>query len=132
MFGHSEPKRVTLYPGCTYCHPQVASVGLTEQKAKEQGLAYKIGKFPFSASGKAVAVNRPEGFVKLVLDAKHGEILGAHIIGNDATELITEYVLAMKSEITADEIHATIHAHPTMSEALAEAAASAHNEAIHI
>jgi dihydrolipoamide dehydrogenase len=132
MFGHSIPQRVSLYPGCTYCHPQVASVGITEQKAKEEGIDFKIGKFPFSASGKAVAVNRPEGFVKLVLDAKYGEILGAHIIGNDATELITEYVLAMKSEITSDEIHATIHAHPTMSEALAEAAASAHNEAIHI
>ena len=132
MFGHSEPKRVTLFPGCTYCHPQIASVGMTEEKAKAEGLDFKVGKFPFSASGKAVAVNKPEGFVKLVLDAKHGEILGAHIIGNDATELITEYVLAMKSEITSDEIHATIHAHPTMSEALAEAAASAHNEAIHI
>lgn len=132
MFGHSEPKRVTLFPGCTYCHPQIASVGMTEEKAKSLGIEYKVGKFPFTASGKAVAVNRPEGFVKLILGAKHDEILGAHIIGNDATELITEYVLAMKSEITADEIHATIHAHPTMSEALAEAAASAHNEAIHI
>lgn len=132
MFGHAEPKRVTLYPGCTYCHPQIASVGITEEKAKADGIKYKIGKFPFTASGKAVAVNKPEGFVKLILDDKHDEILGAHIIGNDATELITEYVLAMKSEITADEIHATIHAHPTMSEALAEAAASAHNEAIHI
>jgi dihydrolipoamide dehydrogenase len=132
MFGHSEPKRVTLFPGCTYCHPQIASVGMTEEQAKEKGIEYKVGKFPFTASGKAVAVNKPEGFVKLILGAEHGEILGAHIIGNDATELITEYVLAMKSEITADEIHATIHAHPTMSEALAEAAASAHNEAIHI
>lgn len=132
MFGASAPKRVTLYPGCTYCHPQIASVGMTEEQVKEKGIAYKVGKFPFTASGKAVAVNRPEGFVKLILDEKHDEILGAHIIGNDATELITEYVLAMKSEITADEIHATIHAHPTMSEALAEAAASAHNQAIHI
>ena len=132
MFGHSTPKRVTLFPGCTYCHPQIASVGMTEEQAKEKGLKFKVGKFPFTASGKAVAVNKPEGFVKLILDDKHGEILGAHIIGNDATELITEYVLAMKAEITSDEIHATIHAHPTMSEALAEAAASAHNEAIHI
>lgn len=132
MFGHSKPNRVTTYPGCTYCRPQIASVGLTEQKAKEQGINYKVGKFPFSASGKAVAINKPEGFVKLILDAKYGEVLGAHIIGNDATELITEYVLAMKAEITAEEIHATIHAHPTMSEALAEAAASADNQAIHI
>lgn len=132
MFGHSEPKQVTLYPGCTYCHPQIASVGITEEKAKADGIKYKVGKFPFTASGKAVAVNAPEGFVKLILDDKHDEVLGAHIIGHDATELITEYVLAMKSEITADEIHATIHAHPTMSEALAEAAAAVHNQAIHI
>ncbi|MCC5835967.1 MAG: dihydrolipoyl dehydrogenase [Opitutales bacterium] len=132
MFGFAKPKRVTTYPGCTYCHPQIASVGLTEEKAKEQGVDYKVGKFPFSASGKAVAINQPEGFVKLILDSKYGEVLGAHIIGNDATELITEYVLAMKAEITAEEIHATIHAHPTMSEALAEAAASADNQAIHI
>jgi len=132
IFGHSEPKRVTLFPGCTYCHPQIASVGMTEDKVKEAGIAYKVGKFPFTASGKAVAVNQPEGFVKVIIDDKYGEILGAHIIGYDATELITEYVLAMKSEITSDEIHDTIHAHPTMSEALAEAVASAHNEAIHI
>lgn len=132
MFGHGKPKRVKTFPGCTYCHPQVASVGLTEQKAKEMGVDYKVGKFPFSASGKAVAINRPEGFVKLILDKKYGEVLGAHIIGNDATELITEYVLAMKAEITAEDIHATIHAHPTLSEALAEAAASADNAAIHI
>lgn len=132
MFGHGKPKRVTTFPGCTYCHPQVASVGITEQAAREKGIDYKVGKFPFSASGKAVAINSPEGFVKLILGRKHGEVLGAHIIGADATELITEYVLAMKSEITADEIHATIHAHPTMSEALAEAAANAFDEAIHI
>jgi len=132
MFGHGEPKRVTDFPGCTYCHPQIASVGLTEAKAKEKGLDYKVGKFPFSASGKAVAINQPDGFVKLILGAKYGEILGAHIIGENATELITEYVLANKAEITADEIHQTIHAHPTMSEALMEAAAAAYNEAIHI
>ncbi len=132
MFGHSDPKRVTLFPGCTYCHPQVASVGMTEEKVKESGIQYKVGKFPFTASGKAVAVNSPEGFVKVIIDAKHGEILGAHIIGHDATELIAEYVLAMSAEITSDEIHGTIHAHPTLSEALAEAAAAAHNEAIHI
>ncbi|MFP4283017.1 MAG: dihydrolipoyl dehydrogenase [Opitutales bacterium] len=132
IFGHGKPQRVKDFPGCTYCHPQIASVGLTEAKAKEQGIDYRIGKFPFSASGKAVAINRPEGFVKLVLGKQHGEILGAHIIGENATELISEYVLANKAEITADEIHETIHAHPTMSEALMEAAASAYNEAIHI
>lgn len=132
MFGHGTPKRVTIFPGCTYCHPQIASVGITEQKAKELGLDYKIGRFPFSASGKAVAINKPEGFVKMILDKKYGEVLGAHIIGNDATELISEYVLAMKTEVTSEEIHSTIHAHPTLSEALMEAAASATNEAIHI
>ncbi|MFW6353589.1 MAG: dihydrolipoyl dehydrogenase [Verrucomicrobiota bacterium] len=132
IFGHGKPQRVKDFPGCTYCHPQIASVGLTEAKAKEQGIDYRIGKFPFSASGKAVAINRPEGFVKLVLGKQHGEILGAHIIGENATELISEYVLANRSEITADEIHQTIHAHPTMSEALGEAAGAAYNEAIHI
>lgn len=132
MFGISQANRVKLFPGCTYSQPQIASIGLTEQKAKEKGLKYKIGKFPFSASGKAVAVNHPEGFVKLIVDDQHGEILGAHIIGSDATELIAEYALAMTLEATAEEIHQTIHAHPTMSEALAEAAAAIYGEAIHI
>ncbi len=132
IFGHSEPERVKEFPGCTYCLPQVASIGLTEEKAKEQGLAYKVGKFPFSASGKAVAVNHPEGFVKLIVGEKYGEILGAHIIGHDATELIAEFGLGMKLEATAEEIHATIHAHPTLGEAMGEAAAAIHGEAIHI
>jgi dihydrolipoamide dehydrogenase len=132
MFGHAEPIPIGAFPGCTYCQPQVASIGLTEEKAKEEGVAYKVGKFPFAASGKAVAVNHPEGFVKIIVGEKYGEILGAHIIGSDATELITEYGLGMKLEATVDEIHQTIHAHPTMSEALAEAAASVHGEAIHI
>ncbi len=132
MFGHAEPNPMDSFPGCTYCQPQVASIGITEEKAKEEGVAYKVGKFPFAASGKAVAVNHPEGFVKIIVGEKYGEILGAHIIGSDATELITEYGLGMKLEATVDEIHQTIHAHPTMSEALAEAAASVHGEAIHI
>ena len=132
MFGHADPIPMSAFPGCTYCQPQVASIGLTEEKAKEEGIAYKIGKFPFAASGKAVAVNHPEGFVKIIVGEKYGEILGAHIIGSDATELITEYGLGMKLEATVDEIHQTIHAHPTMSEALSEAAASVHGEAIHI
>ncbi|MCH6257015.1 dihydrolipoyl dehydrogenase [Puniceicoccaceae bacterium K14] len=132
MFGHSKPKRVTNFPGCTYCQPQIASTGITEKKAKEDGIDFKVGKFPFIASGKAVASNASDGFVKLISDAKTGEILGAHIIGADATELITEYCLAMEMEGTIDEIHGTIHAHPTLSEALAEAAAATHNEAIHI
>ena len=132
MFTNSEPRKVGRFPGCTYCQPQVASVGLTEEAARARGLKIRLGKFPFTASGKAVAVNHIEGFVKLILDEQYGEILGAHIIGPDATELIAEYVLAMECEITAHEIHRTIHAHPTLSEALSEAAASAYGEAIHI
>ncbi len=132
MFTSTKAKRVTDFPGCTYCHPQIASVGLTEAKARERGVKYKVGRFPFSASGKAVAINQPQGFVKLILDDRHGEILGAHIIGENATELIGEYVLAQKAELTAEDIHSTIHAHPTMSEALMEAAAAAYDEAIHI
>ncbi len=132
IFGASKPRRVKNFPGATYCNPQIASTGVTEKKAKELKLDYKVGKFPFVASGKAVAGAHSEGFVKLISDAKTGEILGAHIIGRDATELITEYCLAMEMEGTIDEIHGTIHAHPTLSEALAEAAADTHSEAIHI
>ncbi|OUW16481.1 MAG: dihydrolipoyl dehydrogenase [Opitutales bacterium TMED158] len=132
MFGAGEPKRVTNFPGATYCLPQIASTGVTEKQAQEKGLDFKVGKFPFTASGKAVAANASEGFVKVISDASTGEILGAHIIGNDATELITEYCLAMEMEGTIDEIHNTIHAHPTLSEALAEAAAATHDQAIHI
>lgn len=132
MFGAAKPKRVNVFPGCTYCNPQIASVGLTEEKLKEQGIAYNVGKFPFTASGKAVASNHTEGFVKVLTDNKYGEILGAHIVGHDATELIQEYVMAMQSEVTAEEIHHTIHAHPTLGEALMEAAAATTGEAIHI
>ncbi len=132
MFGHGTPRKVGDFPGCTYCQPQVASVGLTEAKAKEKGLKFKVGKFPFSASGKAVASNHSEGFVKVLISDEDGAILGAHIIGADATELIQEYNLAMVAEIPADVIHHTIHAHPTLSEALAEAVAQAHGEAIHV
>ena len=130
MFGHGQAKQVTDFPGCTYCLPQVASIGKTEKKLKEEGVAYKIGKFPFQASGKAVASMQSEGFVKLLVDEKYGEILGAHIVGADATEMIAEFGLAMKLEATAEEIHNTIHAHPTMSEAMMEAAASVFGEAI--
>lgn len=132
MFGHGAPQRVTSFPGCTYCLPQVASIGKTEKKLKEEGIEYKIGKFPFQASGKAVASNQPDGFVKLLVDPKYGEILGAHIVGSDATEMIAEYGLGMKLEATAEEIHNTIHAHPTLSEAMMEAAAAVFGEAIHI
>ncbi len=127
-----KPQLVGAFPGCTYCQPQVASVGLTERAAKEQGLKFKVGKFPFSASGKALAVGEPEGFVKLLIAEPHGEILGAHIIGPEATELIAEIGLAMNLEATYEEIEATIHAHPTLSEAVHEAAGAAFGEAIHI
>lgn len=132
MFGAGHAKRVTIFPGCTYCQPQIASTGLTEQACREKKLAYKIGKFPFAASGKAVAAGDTEGFVKVISDAKSGEILGVHIIGNEAPELIAEYVLAMNMEGTIDEVHESIHAHPTLSEALMEAAAATNGQAIHI
>jgi len=132
MFGHGTPKRVKDFPGCTYCQPQVASTGLTEKAAKAKGLDFKVGKFPFTASGKAVASADSEGFVKVITDSKTGEIYGAHIIGSEATELIAEYGLAMALEATVEEIHQTIHAHPTLSEANMEAAAAAMGEAIHI
>lgn len=132
MFGHAKPKRVTNFPGCTYCQPQVGSIGLTEKAAKEKKLDIKIGKFPFVASGKAVASAESEGFVKVIADAKTGEIYGAHIVGSEATELIAEYGLAIELEASVEEIHQTIHAHPTLSEAVMEAASASLGEAIHI
>ncbi|HZZ19353.1 MAG TPA: dihydrolipoyl dehydrogenase [Opitutaceae bacterium] len=132
MFGHGKARRVKNFPGCTYCQPQVASTGLTEKAAKAKGLDIKVGKFPFTASGKAVASAETDGFVKVVADAKTGEIYGAHIIGSEATELIAEYGLAMELEASVEEIHQTIHAHPTLSEAVMEAAAASLGEAIHI
>jgi dihydrolipoamide dehydrogenase len=132
MFGAGKPKKVTVFPGCTYCQPQVASVGLTERAAKEKGIAYKVGKFPYMASGKARAYGDTEGFVKLIIGEPHGEILGAHIIGAEATELIAELGLAITLEATADEIDATIHAHPTLSEMVHEASEQAYGHAIHI
>ncbi len=119
-------------PGCTYCQPQVASIGLTEDKAKEAGYELKIGKFPFSVSGKSTAMGEREGFVKLIFDAKYGELLGAHIIGAEATELIAEVGLAKSMEGTFESIVKTIHAHPTLSESIMEAAADAYGEAIHL
>ncbi len=128
----AKPKKVTLFPGCTYCHPEVASVGLTEDACKEKKLDYRVGKFPFAASGRALAVADAEGFVKIIFDKKHGEILGAHIIGAGATELIAEMGLAMNLEATNEEIEATIHAHPTLAEAIHEAAGDAFGHAVHI
>jgi dihydrolipoamide dehydrogenase len=132
MFTKHQPKKVGVFPGCTYCQPQVASVGLTERAAKEKGLKFKVGKFPFMASGKARAVGELDGFVKLIIGELHGEILGAHIIGAEATELIAELGLAITLEATHEEIEATIHAHPTLSEAIHEATGQAFNAAIHI
>ncbi len=129
--GH-KPKKIGIFPGCTYCHPQVASTGLTEQAAKEKGLKYKVGKFSYAASGKARAVGESEGFVKLIIGEPHGEILGAHIIGAEATELLAELSLAITLEATIEEIEATIHAHPTLSEMVKEAAEVAAGHAIHV
>ena len=119
-------------PGCTYCQPQVASIGLTETKAKEAGYDLKIGKFPYAASGKARAIGERDGFVKLIFDKKYGEFLGAHIIGAEATELIAELGIAKALESTPAELAKTIHAHPTLSEMIMEAAAGAMGEAVHI
>jgi dihydrolipoamide dehydrogenase len=109
-------------PNATYCHPEIGSVGLTEAKAKEKGYTVKVGKFPFAANSRASIVGQHEGFIKIVTDAKYGEILGVHIIGANATELIAESVLALEMECTAEELANIIHAHPTLSEAMLDAA----------
>ena len=127
-----DPIDYTNIPGCTYTSPEVSSVGLTEAKAKEAGYEIKVGKFPYSASGKASAAGQKDGFVKLIFDAKYGELLGAHMIGGNVTEMIAEMVVAKKLEITGHELIKTIHPHPTMSEAVMEAAAAAYDEVIHI
>ncbi len=119
-------------PGCTYTHPEIASVGMTEKAAREAGYDVKIGKFPYSASGKASAAGNKEGFVKVIFDAKYGEWLGAHLIGDNVTELIAEVVVARKLETTGEEIIKAVHPHPTMSEAVMEAVAAAYDEVIHI
>lgn len=129
---HPEPLNYGNIPGCTYCSPEIASVGLTEKKAIEAGYELKIGKFPFSASGKASASGAKDGFVKLIFDAKYGELLGAHMIGNNVTEMIAELVVARKLETTGMEIIKSVHPHPTMSEAIMEAAADAYGEVIHL
>ena len=129
---HVEALDYSNIPGCTYCSPEVASVGLTEAQAKEQGLEVKIGKFPFSASGKASAGGNTEGFVKVIFDAKYGEWLGCHMIGTGVTDMIAEAVLGRRLETTGHEVLKTIHPHPTMSEAVMEAVADAYDEVIHI
>ncbi|MFT6948101.1 MAG: dihydrolipoamide dehydrogenase [Vicingaceae bacterium] len=119
-------------PGCTYCSPEIASVGMTEKAAKEAGYELKVGKFPFSASGKASAAGHKDGFVKVIYDAKYGELLGAHMIGANVTEMIAEIVVARKLETTAHEMLKAVHPHPTMSEAIMEATAEAYGEVIHL
>lgn len=131
MFTNHQPKKVTVFPSCTYCQPQVASVGITEPAAKQKGLKFKVGKFPFSASGKARAVGEVDGFVKLIFGEPYGELLGAHIVGSEATEMIAELGLAITLEATHTEIEAAIHAHPTLSEAVHEATGQAFGTAIH-
>jgi dihydrolipoamide dehydrogenase len=127
-----EPLDYNNLPGCTYCWPEIASVGYTEEKAREAGYEVKVGKFPFSASGKAKAAGAPEGFVKVIFDAKYGEWLGAHMIGANVTELIAEVVAARKLETTGHEIIKSVHPHPTLSEAVMEACAAAYGEVIHL
>ncbi len=129
---HPEAIDYNNIPGCTYCSPEVASVGYTEQAAKEAGYEVLVGKFPFTASGKAKAAGAPEGFVKVIFDKKYGEWLGAHFIGHNVTEMIAEVVTARKLETTGHEIIKSIHPHPTMSEAVMEAAAAAYGEVIHL
>ncbi len=127
-----EPIKQNLVPNCTYCDPEVASVGLTEAKAKEAGYDVKVGKFPFSASGKARILGETDGFVKIVAEKKYDEVLGVHIIGPHATELLAECVVAMALETTADELGRIIHAHPTVSESIMEAAEGVHDLTIHM
>jgi dihydrolipoamide dehydrogenase len=129
---HPEPLDYNNIPGCTYCSPEIASVGYTEKKAKEAGFDIKVGKFPFSASGKASAAGAKDGFVKVIYDAKYGELLGAHMIGANVTEMIAEIVTARKLETTGHEILKAVHPHPTMSEAVMEATAAAYGEVIHL
>jgi dihydrolipoamide dehydrogenase len=129
---HPQPLNYGNLPGCTYCAPEIASVGMTEEAAKAAGYEIKVGKFPFSASGKASAAGAKEGFVKVIFDAKYGEWLGAHMIGANVTEMIAEVVVARNLETTGHEILKSVHPHPTMSEAIMEATAAAYGEVIHL
>jgi dihydrolipoamide dehydrogenase len=129
---HPAPLNYNNIPGCTYCSPEIASVGMTEKAAREAGYEIKVGKFPFSASGKASAAGAKDGFVKVIFDAKYGEWLGCHMIGANVTEMIAEAVVARNLETTGHEIIKSVHPHPTMSEAIMEAAAAAYGEVIHL
>jgi dihydrolipoamide dehydrogenase len=131
--GHTVPDiDYTSIPSCTYCQPQVASVGFTEAELKRDGRAYKVGRFPLSANGKAVGAGAEVGFVKVLIDEQYGEILGAHIVGAEATEMIAEMTLARTSEATAEAVLATIHAHPTYAETMFEAIGTAMGSSVHI
>jgi dihydrolipoamide dehydrogenase len=126
------PIRYDNVPSVTYCHPEVASIGLTEEQCKEQKRDYQVGRFPFSANGRARATDETEGFVKIIRDRKYGEILGAHIVGGHASEIIHELVVARENEYTVEEVDLAIHAHPTLSEAVAEAALDSMGRVLHI
>ena len=119
-------------PGCTFCHPQVASVGLTEAKAKEQGIKVNIGRFPFIGNGKAIALGEPDGMVKTIFDAKTGQLLGAHMVGHEVTELIQGFMVAMGLETTEEELMHTVFPHPTLSEMMHESVLDAYGRVIHM
>jgi dihydrolipoamide dehydrogenase len=126
------PIRYDNIPSVTYCHPEVASIGLTEEQCKERKLDYQVGRFPFSANGRARATNETEGFVKIIREKKYGEILGAHIVGGHASEMIHELAVARESEYTVEELELAVHAHPTLSEAVAEAALDSMGRVLHL
>jgi dihydrolipoamide dehydrogenase len=129
---HPHPMKKEQIPGCTYCNPQVASVGLTEKKAKEAGYEVKVGRFPFTANGKAIALGEDQGLVKTIFDANTGQLLGAHLVGAEVTELIQGFVVAMGLETTEEELMHTVFPHPTLSEMMHEAVLDAYGRAIHI
>jgi dihydrolipoamide dehydrogenase len=129
---HPQPIKYDNVPSVTYCHPEVASIGMTEEQAKEKKLEYQIGRFPFSANGRARTAGETEGFVKIIRDKKYGEILGAHIVGGHASEIIHELAVARQNEYTVEEVDLAIHAHPTLSEAIAEAALDSMGRVVHI
>ena len=130
--GHTpHPIQYDNVPSVTYCHPEVASIGLTEEQAKERKLEYQVGRFPFSANGRGRASNETEGFVKIIRGKKYGEILGAHIVGGHASEMIHELLVARENEYTVEEIDLAIHAHPTLSEAIAEAVLDSMGKMLH-
>jgi len=128
---HTHPMDKAKIPGCTYCQPQIASVGLTEAKAKEQGFSVKVGRFPFAGNGKAIALGEPDGLIKTVFDAKTGQLLGAHMVGAEVTELIQGYVVAMNLESTEEELMHTVFPHPTLSEMMHESVLDAYGKVIH-